>query len=527
VQLAGQAEPEIPFSHTDPQKRELLGELHRLFQVSGDSPFGHRTVMESGQALLVTDVEPGHFQRIAASAEQLALLEASHCESWLVVPLRIQQHVFGTMTLAYAGSHRHYAQRDLVLASELARRAAVALDNARLYEQSQHERSRVEAATRAKDEFVAMVSHELRTPLTAILGWTRLIRSGSLDEGRLRQAFDVIERNAQAQSRLVGDLLDVSRAITGNIRLNPTQVELSNVVDMAVEAVRPAAEAKRVHIDVDVEREHALVRCDGDRMQQVVWNLLVNAVKFTPKEGTVRVRLRRLESEMELTVTDNGEGISAEFLPHVFETFRQAEAGASRAHSGLGIGLSIVKHLVELHGGSIEAHSPGLGEGATFVVRLPIGPLVPETASLPRVPATKGETGVDSMPHRPEGIRVLVVDDEPDARDLLKYVLETSGMEVRLAASASDALKELSASEPHVVVSDLGMPAEDGYALIRGIRMLPDPTKRDIPAIALTAFARNEDRTRALVEGFNLHMSKPVEPAALVNAVRELVGSFE
>jgi CheY-like chemotaxis protein len=264
------------------------------------------------------------------------------------------------------------------------------------------------------------------------------------------------------------------------------------------------------------------MRGDGDRLQQVVWNLLANAIKFTPKEGTVHVRVRRVESDLEVTIEDSGAGISAEFLPHVFESFRQADGSASRPHGGLGIGLSISKHIVELHGGTIEAESEGVGQGALFRVLLPISPLVSTTMGIPRAAATQPQEAALEGLERLRGLRVLVVDDEADARELLSYVFETSGVDVRSVGSAADALRELETFTPNVIVSDVGMPSEDGYSLIRSIRTLAAEDKKNIPAIALTAFARNEDRTRALVAGFNLHMAKPVEVAKLVSAVLEL-----
>jgi signal transduction histidine kinase/ActR/RegA family two-component response regulator len=518
------SDEEMPVLHVDAPKTEVLRELYRRFPPRADGAHGHRRVVATGEAELVTAIEPGHFELVAQSKEHLELLQSIDSRSWIIVPLHVQGNVFGALTLAYSGLRRKYTPQDLILASDVARRAAVAIDNARLYDLSQKERARVEAATRAKDEFVAMVSHELRTPLTAILGWMRLIRSGSLDEQKQQHAFEVIERNALAQGQLVADLLDISRVITGKIRINPSQVDLSNVIDMAVEGVRPAAQAKRIEIEVDLDREHSVLRGDGDRLQQVAWNLLANAVKFTPKNGVVRVYLRSVDSELELTVADSGEGIPPSFLPHVFESFRQSDGGSSRSHGGLGIGLSIAKHIIELHGGTIVAKSDGRGRGATFVVRLPISPLVSTTVGVSRVPATKHEAVDLALPNDLGGLRVLVVDDEPDARDLVAYVLEMCGIEVRSAGSAFEAMTELSSYTPHVIISDIGMPEEDGYSFIRRLRILPDVTKKDIPAIALTAFARNEDRTQALLAGFNLHMAKPVEPKALVRAVVELAG---
>jgi signal transduction histidine kinase/CheY-like chemotaxis protein len=524
VHIEGNDVDSMPIAHVDPTKVEVLRDIYRRYPASSDSPHGFARVVHTGTPELVAEIDPAVLETAAKSEEHLGLLRRINTSSWMTVPLWIQGNIFGALTLAFSDSGRHYHSSDLVLAGELARRAAVAIDNAKLYELSQRERSRVEAATRAKDEFVAMVSHELRTPLNAILGWTRLIREGTLAESKRDHAFEVIERNAKVQSHLVADLLDISRALSGKIRIHPAQVDLASVVDASIEAVSPAAEAKGIEIDLDLDRASAWMRGDGDRLQQVAWNLLANAVKFTPKNGKVTVRLRRVESDLELVVEDNGEGIPPSFLPHVFDSFRQSDASATRPHGGLGIGLSIVKHIVELHGGFIEARSQGRGRGATFVVRLPIRSVVSTPLSPSRVPATMPPHGNVPLQAGLEGIRVLVVDDDPDARDLVAYVLERCGMEVRLAGSAREALAELETYTAHVVISDIGMPEEDGYALVRSIRTLPSEEKRNVPAIALTAFARNEDRTRALVEGFNVHMAKPVEPMALVDAVADLAG---
>jgi signal transduction histidine kinase/CheY-like chemotaxis protein len=523
IHLEGETPDEMPIAHVDASKIEVLREIYRRFPLPADSPYGFPYVLRTGQPQLVSRVDPAALEASARSAEHLELLRQIAACSWLMVPLRVQGELFGALTLAYSVSGRHYESSDLVLATDLSRRAAIAIDNARLYALSQRERSRVEAATRAKDEFVAMVSHELRTPLNAILGWVRLMRGSSMDESKRAHAFEVIERNAEAQSQLVSDLLDISRIMTGKIRLNPAQMDLANLVDMTIEGVRPAAQAKRIQIDAELER-NTVLRADPDRLQQVIWNLLVNAVKFTPKGGRVRVSVRRKDSDLEIEVHDNGEGIPGSFLPHLFESFRQSDSGAARPHGGLGIGLSISRHLVELHGGSIEASSGGPGQGSTFRVRLPISPVVSTTLGVTRVPATTPAEPSQQPALEGDGIQVLVVEDEPDARDLVAYVFESCGMKVRLAASAAEAMRALESFSPAVIVSDIGMPEEDGYALIRKIRTHSDERKRNIPAIALTAFVRNEDRTRALVEGFNLHLAKPVEPAALVRAVAELVG---
>ncbi len=525
VHLEGSSVDEMPIVHIDAAQAELLRDIYRDSERPHDGVLAYQTVMQSGVPVLVTQADSKLFDGRAQHPQRLASLERLSPCSLLIVPLSVQQQVFGALTLGYSTSLRHYDASDLVLATDLARRAALAIDNARLYQLSQQERSRVESATRAKDEFVAMVSHELRTPLNAILGWVRLMRSGTLPEHKRDHAFEVIERNANAQNHLVADLLDISRAITGKIRIFAAQVDLCNVVDMALEDARLALDAKRIHVRTSLDREHALIRGDADRLQQVVWNLLTNAIKFTPKGGEISISLGRLDSDIELVVTDSGVGIDPAFLPHVFDSFRQSDSSASRVHGGLGIGLSITKHLVDLHGGSILAHSAGARQGSSFVVRLPVSPLLSTTVGVSQVPATQKEPSSARPPARLPGFRVLVVDDEPDARELIGFVLESCGAEVRLAASAAEALEVLGSYTPDVIISDIGMPDEDGYSLIRSIRTLDQAHKKDIPTIALTAFARNEDRTRALIAGFNLHMAKPVEPSALVRAVLELGGS--
>lgn len=521
VHLDGVEPERMPIVHVDVGKAELLRRMYRSEPLSLSCPMNPTRVMSTGAPQLVANVAREQLASLAENEAQLALLREIGPCSWLTVPLRVQQHMFGALTLGYSESGRHYRDSDLVLATDLARRASVAIDNARLYQLSQEERSRVESATRAKDEFVAMVSHELRTPLNAILGWTRLIRSGTLPAGKREHAFEVIERNANAQNQLVNDLLDISRAITGKIKMFPSQVDLANIVDVALEDARLALEAKRLQIHVQLERKHTMLRGDADRLQQIVWNLLTNAIKFTPKGGEVYIDMRRVESDLELVVQDTGVGIAAEFLPHVFDSFRQSDSSATRVHGGLGIGLSITKHLVDLHGGSIEVRSPGIGHGATFIVRLPISPLLSTTLGVTQVPATRGEPARYN-PADLRGLSVLVVDDEPDARELIGYLLETCGATVQQAASVAAALEALGASAPDVLVSDIGMPGEDGYSLLRNIRTDADETTRSIPAIALTAFARNEDRDRALMAGFNLHIAKPVDPSALVQAILDL-----
>jgi CheY-like chemotaxis protein/two-component sensor histidine kinase len=379
-------------------------------------------------------------------------------------------------------------------------------------------------ANRLKDEFLATVSHELRTPLTAILGWAHLLRTGQLGEKSATGALETIERNARAQSQLIDDLLDVSRIITGNLRLDVRQLDPGSFIEAAIEALRPAAEAKNVRIQKVMDTGVVSVAGDPARLQQVVWNLLSNAIKFTPKGGRVQVRLVRINSHIEIAVSDTGAGIAPEFLPHVFERFRQADQKTTRHYGGLGLGLSIVRHLVELHGGTVQAQSAGEGQGATFVVQLPMVPVYQQDHTAERVhPAARDTLISYDCPERLEGLKVLVADDEFDARELFRVGLGQCGAEVSTAGSAREALAAIEASRPDILISDIGMPGEDGYELIRKVRALPAERGGKIPAIALTAYARTEDRLRVLRAGYQMHISKPVELAELVAVISSLI----
>jgi signal transduction histidine kinase/ActR/RegA family two-component response regulator len=372
-----------------------------------------------------------------------------------------------------------------------------------------------ETATRARDEFLASVSHELRTPLTSIIGWIQLLREET-DPAQLAEGLETIERNARAQSRLIEDILDFSRINAGKLRLDVRPVEMIDVIGAAVEIVRPAADAKGVALETVLDSGSGLVSGDADRLQQVVWNLLSNAVKFTPRGGRVQVRLERVTSHSELTVSDTGEGISKEFLPFVFDRFSQADSTSSRKHGGLGLGLGIVRHLVELHGGTVQAFSSGLGEGSTFVVRLPL--IVAQPVSREVEHGARTELGDLS------GVAVLVAEDNDDARKLLTTIFERCGATVEAAESVPAALERLSRFRPDIIVSDIEMPGEDGYSLITKVRA-QETTNGRIPAIALTAYTRSPDRVRALASGFQMHMGKPVEPAELVAAVKSLLST--
>ncbi len=386
------------------------------------------------------------------------------------------------------------------------------------------EKARLEAenANRLKDEFLAVVSHELRTPLTPILGWLELLKTDDPDADFRKQAYDVIERNTRAQAQVVNDLLDVSRIISGKLKLELTSIDLSDVVRAAIETVEPTARVKGVALLADLPARFANNVGDADRLQQVTWNLISNAVKFTPRGGQVIVKLSRLDAEYILEITDSGAGIAAEFLPHVFERFRQADASSTRATGGLGLGLSIVRHLVEQHGGHVSVNSPGLKQGSTFRVHLPIAPVLAADVAEKLSEPADGEATAPDARQSLQGVKILVVDDEADAREMLQVVLTRYGAQIETASNAQKALEIFEQFRPDILLSDIGMPGADGYSLIQSVRALPAERGGDTPAVALTAYARNEDRARALEAGFQNHLAKPIVPSKLVEALREL-----
>jgi PAS domain S-box-containing protein len=392
----------------------------------------------------------------------------------------------------------------------------------RLLAITEEARSKADVASRAKDEFLATASHELRTPLNAILGWARLLRSGSLDPSAFLRGLETIERNAKAQVQLIEDILDGSRIITGKLHLEIRSADLTSIVQAAIDTVRPAAAARNISLEVRLDRAASRLQGDPDRLQQVVWNLVNNALKFTPKGGAVEVRVERAGTSIELSVKDNGQGIAPEFLPHVFERFRQADGSTTRRSGGLGLGLALVRHLVEAHGGSVRAESEGEGLGSTFVVTLPVQAVFPERVDSDRLtPTSAAASRLSLAPNSLSGVLVLVIDDERDARDLVAVVLRAQGANVLVAASAEAALEVLKDHSPTVLISDIGMPLTDGYALIGSVRALSTGAAKT-PAIALTAYAREEDRRRALEAGFQSYLAKPVEPEALVRLVGAL-----
>jgi signal transduction histidine kinase/DNA-binding response OmpR family regulator len=403
-----------------------------------------------------------------------------------------------------------FGEREEKLVVGLAAQAAVAIDNARLYRQAQE-------ASRMKDEFLATLSHELRTPMNAILGWSQLLRDGKLDAATAARAVQTIDRHAKAQTRLIADILDLSRIVTGKLRLNVRPLELARVVEAALDTVRPAAEARDIEVHTELDPSAGPLSGDADRLQQVVWNLVANAIKFTPRGGRVVLRVAAVESHVELTVEDTGIGIGPDLLPHVFERFRQGDSSSTRPHAGLGLGLALVRHLVELHGGTVQAASPGRDRGSTFTVKLPVMRVFRAAPAFSRPAAESGAafTAAGSL----AGVNILLVDDEADARELFKTLLEQSGARVTAVGSGAEAFSAFADSPPDVVVSDIEMPEENGYDLIRRLRGLPPERGGDIPAVALTAYAGADDRMRALRAGFQIHVSKPVQPAELVAVV--------
>ena len=383
---------------------------------------------------------------------------------------------------------------------------------------------RVEAERigRIKDEFLANLSHEIRTPLTAILGWSDLLKPGVSSPAEMAEGLEVIRRNARAQTRLIEDLLDMSRIVSGKLRLDVQRVELASAIAAAVEVVHLAAQAKGVRIEIVVDPLAGPVSGDPNRVQQMIWNLLSNAVKFTPRGGKVQVTVERVNSHIELSVSDTGQGIDPEFLPHVFDRFSQAEGPLNKQHKGLGLGLAIVKHLAEMHGGSVRAKSGGVGKGSTFIVSLPISIVRSLTAGEQRDhPAASIESDLPPPPDL-AGVHVMVVDDDQDALEMVKRVLEKSNAKVTICESGAACLKDLAALRPNVLITDIGMPQMDGYSLIKAVRALPPDSGGTTPALALTAHARSDDRSRAMLCGFDIHVARPVEPSELIAVVARL-----
>jgi PAS domain S-box-containing protein len=546
----------VAWYHVDPAKQEWFAQIQRYVPPQDFQDYPVANVFHTGKSQFVSEIDEDWMQAAAISAEHLQFMrECQFCSS-IAVPLIAHNRKLGALTFwMTAQSGRHYTSADLTLAEELAYRAAIALDNAQLYHQAQD-------ANRIKDEFLAVLSHELRSPLNSILGWAKLLRTRKFNEATTARALETIERNAALQTQLIEDLLDVSRILRGKISLNVAPVNLISTISAAIETVSLAAQAKNISLEFLQQTQDkraggaggdgemgnlaqssspssplasrlsplasypspaspaspappALVLGDTTRLQQVFWNLLSNAIKFTPIGGRVRISLERNGSYAQIQVSDTGKGIRADFLPHVFECFRQSDASITRTHGGLGLGLAIVRHLVELHGGTVKAESSGEGQGATFTVKIPMM----EGAG---GAGEAGGAGGELHPSPLTGVQILVVDDETDTREFLTFVLDECGAKVTAVSSAAEALEALQRFQPDALVSDIGMPNQDGYSLIRKLRALESSQERQIPAVALTAYARAEDRQEALAAGFQVHVSKPVNPDQLIAVIASL-----
>jgi PAS domain S-box-containing protein len=506
----------VAVAHVDPAKVALAETLLERYPQDPATPGGIHEVIRTGRPAFASRIPPALIDAAARDDEHRLILRELQLTSYMCVPLMAQGKAFGAITFVSAESGREYSEGDLRFVQELATRASLAVENARAY-------ARASEASRLKDEFLATLSHELRTPLNAVLGYARMLRLGSMEGEKARSALEVVERNATALKQIIEDVLDVSRIVTGRLRLNVETVDLPAVLQDSCATVLPAAHAKGVRVETVVDPLTAPVSGDPDRLQQIVWNLLSNAIKFTPRGGKVQLRLSRVDSHVEITVSDTGRGIDPDFLPFVFERFRQGDATFSREHGGLGLGLAIAKQLAELHGGTISAASDGPGRGATFTVKLPLmivhrAASAPELREQPR--ADRHLPSVDSVP-RLDGVRVLAVEDEPDSLQVLQTMLEDAGATVTAATSAAVALEAIRADRPDVIIADIGMPGMDGLELIRAVRQM-EPPLRSTPAAALTAYARSQDRITSLASGFQMHLVKPIDPIELIVAVATL-----
>ena len=504
------------WEHTGKTRREIIGNnLLELFPELTERRLDrHYKWALEGQVSVLSQGLHGYLIEMPAVSGEHRFAQMQ--QAVRISPLSHEGRVIGTLTVIEDVTER--VAREAELQAQIEERS-------RLLSSENVARREAERANRLKDEFLATISHELRNPLNAILGWAHMMRLGKLNEANTERAVETIYRNAKSQSQLVADLLDVSRIISGKLRLDVRTVDLISIINAAVDSIRPATDAKGIRLQTMLDPAAGPISGDADRLQQVVWNLLTNAVKFTPKGGRIQVKLQRVNSHVEIVVSDSGVGISKEFLPHVFDRFRQADASTTRIHGGLGLGLSIVRQLVDLHGGSVSVQSGGEGQGATFTITLPfVGVISNEKEAESSHPTQSDEVlSFEGLPSL-EGLKVLVVDDEADTRELIGEVLKECGSEVIVSCSAAEALEALEQHRPDILISDLGMPDEDGYSLIEKIRALPSDRGGDIPAAALTAYARAEDRMRVLRSGFQFHLPKPVDSAELVTVVASLAG---
>jgi len=495
--------------HRDPIRETAIERMKRLLHRSRVGRVYE--VIDNGTRVLVSRFDMDAFaNRNAGDPDLVETVRDLGATSYMIVPLIAGGRSFGAISIISASPDRLFSDADLELACELGRRAGYAIDNARLYRHAQE-------ANRAKDEFLATLSHELRTPMTATLGWASMLRMQDLPPETIRVAVDTIERSTRAQAKLIDEILDVSRIVTGKLQLNVAAVNIRAVVEAALETIKPSITAKGIALHVALDEIAAPPLGDAARLQQVIWNLLSNSVKFTPSGGAIYVGLDQpSSSQVRISVRDSGSGIARRFLPHIFERFRQAERSSSRAHGGLGLGLAIVKNIIELHGGTVLAESDGEGKGSTFTITLPV-------VSAPAVAAAATFSEANA-PLALSGISVLLVEDEDDTRYMLSAALQSFGAHVTAVRSVSAAIDAMQSSTPTVLVSDIRMPDEDGYSLMIRIRSGAIERMRNVPAIALTAYARPEDRDQILAAGFGYHIAKPVDPIVVVRTVREAAG---
>jgi signal transduction histidine kinase/DNA-binding response OmpR family regulator len=570
-QLAAEHDPARVLEKFCHAARDIIGAAHTCVGVLDNqapstffcSSNQGTTVYDAGDApavdegLLATLLKE---RRPVRLSEADGLLDAAHlsahngaARSFLGTSIFSSTQVYGWLYLTDKIGADEFSEADERLAVTLSTQVAVAYENARLYteaqrhaselqqeiterKQAEEERARMlvreqaaraeaESANRTKDEFLATLSHELRTPLTAILGWSHLLQTNKFDDKSTARALETIERNARSQSQLIDDLLDVSRIITGKLRLDVRPIELVKIVEAVVESSRPAADAKTIQFDVALDKSATQIVGDATRLQQVFWNLFSNAVKFTPEGGRVEVRLERADLQAQVTVSDNGQGINPQFLPVIFDRFRQADGSTTRKHGGLGLGLAIARHLVEMHGGTIKARSEGINKGATFIVQLPLRPDNHRHEAGAGLSSSMGgnKSGFDNCSPVLDGLRILVVEDEDDTRDLILTVLKQCGAEVRGSESAAEALAAFKEWSPDLLVTDIGLPEEDGFSLLKKVRE-SNQQSGQIPAVALTAYATPEDRDRVLNAGFQMHIAKPVEPEELLTIIANIAG---
>jgi signal transduction histidine kinase/DNA-binding response OmpR family regulator len=506
----------VAVAHANEALQPLADQLLRYtFALQSGQPLCK--VIESGQSQLLAGVDASFIEENAREEQHRQILRELGAASCMMIPLLSEGQVLGVMTFVSSKSGRRFNTLDVSLAEDLARRCALAIDKARLHRKTLE-------SLRARDEFLAVLSHELRSPLTAILGWIHLLNNGDIDRETLARGLQVIERNARMQKQLIDDLLEVSRVITGRLHLELQPVTLRDIAQNTLNSLKPTWEAKNLHVEFVDQATSSLVMGDGPRLQQILYNLIANAIKFTPQGGHIEIALTNQKNYVGLVVKDTGEGIAREFLPYVFDRFQQADSSTTRRHGGLGLGLAIVRHLTEMHGGTIHADSPGHGHGATFTFCLPLLGTVPSVSdgqTIGATPPAQSDNEIsDSL--MLSNLRVLLVEDGDDMRDMIATILRGSGAQVTSVDSVEAAIAALEINVPDVLLSDIGMPGADGYALMRHVKVWEEKNQRRIPALALTAYAGEEDRARTCAAGFLAHLAKPVEPDHLVNAVANL-----